>query len=541
MRNKQVTFGGSARSKLLAGINILGDAVKVTLGPKGRNVVIEGEFGKGPHITKDGVTVAKAIQLPDYLENMGAQLIKEVSTKTNEIAGDGTTTSTVLAQAMVNEGIKYVAAGMNPMDLKRGMELALNTVLAELPKLAMPVTTKNLRLITNISANSDTDVGNVVADTLNAVGARGSISFGESNTADSSLELKHGYTFDSGWLAQYFINDPVTQSCILEKPFILLVNEELTMVNDFVKVLSQVVEAGRPLLVIARDCKDQAMATFVTNHVQGKLRCCVVRAPGFGDRRGQILEDLAIYTKGESIDSTKGVELKHLTLDMLGTADTVIIGKDGTTIIGAAGDSVAITNRVEDLTMQLETLKGQTYDEEKMRERISSMNGVTANILIGASTELEHKEKRDRFDDAIAAGKAALEEGVVAGGGAVLINLSKLLVDLKGANDDQTAGISIVYKAMQVPFNQILINANLEPAALIQKLNKPNYGVDASTGKVGNMITKGIIDPTKVTRVALSHSTSVAALILTTEASITMHVSESIDADEQMAQARGFL
>lgn len=541
MRNKQVTFSGAARSKLLAGINILGDAVKVTLGPKGRNVVIEGDYGRPPHITKDGVTVAKAIQLPDYLENMGAQLIKEVSTKTNDMAGDGTTTSTVLAQAMINEGIKYVAAGMNPMDLKRGMELALSKVLGKLPELALPVNAKNLRLITNISANSDKDVGDVVADTLNAVGARGSITFGESNTAESVLELKHGYTFEGGWLAQYFINDPVTQSSVLDKPYILLVNEELTLVNDFVNVLGEIATSGRPLLVIARDCKDQAMATFVTNHVQGKLRCCVVRAPGFGDRRGQILEDLAIFTNGESVDTTKGVELKHLTLDMLGTADKVIIGKDTTTIIGSAGDDEAINQRITDLNMQLDTLKNQTYEEEKMRARVASLNGVTANILIGASTELEHKEKRDRFDDAIAAGKAALEEGVVAGGGAVLINLSSLLVDMKGVNEDQTAGINIVYKAMQVPFNQILINANLEPAALIGKLTKPNYGVDASTGKVGNMITKGIIDPTKVTRVALSHSVSVAALILTTEASITLHDSESIDADEKMAQARGFL
>lgn len=541
MRNKQVVLGASARTRLVRGINILGDAVKVTLGPKGRNVVIEGEYGAKPHITKDGVTVAKSIQLADYMENMGAQLLKDVSTKTNELAGDGTTTSTVLAQAMVNEGGKFVTAGMNPMDLKRGMDYALSVVLAELPKLSTPVTDDNLLRITTISANSDDEVGGVVAETLKEVGSNGSISYGESNTSTSELELKKGYTFENGWLAQYFVTDPAKLTAVLDNPLILLINEEMTVINDLVPLLTEIVKQNRSLLVIARDVKDQAMATFVTNHVQSKLRCCVVRAPGFGDRRGQILEDLAIFTKGVSADSTKGINLKDLNVEMLGTAERVIIGKDSTTIIGGAGDDAAVANRLVELNTQLESLKGQTYDEEKMRERVSSLNGVTATIKIGASTDIENKEKRDRFDDAVSAGKAAMEEGVVAGGGASLISLAKKLEGLTGANEDQTNGIKIFYKALFVPFNQILKNANLEPACYIEKLTATNQGVDASTGEIVDMLEKGIIDPTKVTRLSLINSTSVAGLILTTEAAIALDPSESISADEQMAQARGFL
>lgn len=542
MRIKQVVLGSSARAGLLKGINILGDAVKVTLGPKGRNVVIEGEYGRPPHITKDGVTVAKSIQLADYMENMGAQLIKNVSTKTNELAGDGTTTSTVLAQAMVNEGIKFVTSGMNPMDLKRGMEKGLNKVLEHLPSLTTPVVSDdNLLRITTISANSDEEVGKVVADALKLVGSTGSISYGESNTGISELVTKHGYSFDNGWLAQYFATNPATLTSELLNPYILLINDELTMINDLIPLLKEIVERNRSLVVIARDVKDQAMATFVTNHVNGRMRCCVVRAPGFGDRRGMTLEDMAIYTKGVCIDSTKGIELKDVTIDMLGTAERFLATKDNTVIINGAGSAEDVKARLVNLNTQLEGLKGQTYDEEKMRERISSLKGITVTINIGAATEVELKEKRDRFDDAVAAGKAALEEGIVAGGGASLVALAKTIEDLKGDNPDQDAGIKIFYKSLFVPFNQILTNANIEPAPFINLLKDANVGVDASDGSVGDMIDKGIIDPAKVTRICLSNATSVAALILTTEASITLHPTESISADEQMAQARGFL
>lgn len=543
-RNKEVTLGQDARTRLLAGINILGDAVKVTLGPKGRNVVIEGDYGRPPHITKDGVTVAKSIQLPGYLENMGAQLIKAVSEKTNILAGDGTTTSTVLAQAMVNEGVKFVTAGMNPMDLKRGMDIALTQALEYLPTLSTAVSSENLRRVTTISANSDDEIGRVVFETLEQVGAKGSIAFGESNTATSELELTHGYKFDNGWLAQYFINDPARNEAVLLNPLILLVNDDFKFITDEVGVvLGEIAKAGRPLLIIAKDCTDQAMATFVTNHVQSKLISCVVRAPGFGDRRPAMLEDIATVVGGVAFDPMKGMGLDTLKLEMLGTAGKVVVGKDNTTIISGGGNKADVDARIEQLEGILTTMKGddKVYEIEKTKERLSSLKGLTANIKIGASTEVEMKEKRDRFDDAVAAGRAALEEGIVAGGGAALLNIDRVLANINLPNPDQMAGVNIFRRALHVPFNQILKNAGLEPAAYKERLTETNIGVDASDGTIGDMVAKGIIDPTKVTRVSLIHATSVAGLIITTEGSITLAADESISADERMSQARGFL
>ena len=540
MRTKQVIFGAAARDALLRGINTLGNAVAVTLGPKGRNVIIEREYGQGMHITKDGVTVAKAIKLPDYLENMGVELIKSVSEKTNEIAGDGTTTSTVLAQAIVVEGIKSVVAGMNPMDLKRGIDFATRTALANLDDITLPVSDENLETVTTISANSDASIGKIAADALKAVGKYGSITFGESNVIDDQLELLTGYRFENGWASNHFITDVATQETVLENPFILLCADELDEVDELVPLLQEVVKTNRPLLVIAREVKGRTLATLVTNHVQGKIRACAVRAPGFGDRRGMILDDIGIFTHGTTFDSTRGMEAKTAKIFNLGQAKKVIISKDFTTIIDGEGKKEDIAARVEDLANQLDIVENE-YDNEKLRDRISTLKGVVAKIKIGASTEVEMKEKRDRFDDAIAAGKAALEEGIVPGGGVSLLSLADSIKDLKGENDDQTAGIKIVYRAMKVPFYQILRNANLQPDVYLEKLKEKFIGVNAQDGSIGNMIDMGIIDPAKVTRVSLLNSTSIAGLILTTEVAISMHPTESISAEEELSKARGFI
>lgn len=546
-RNKEVSLGASSRKRMLIGMNILGDAVKITLGPKGRNVVIEQEYGRPPHITKDGVTVAKSIKLRDYQENMGAELIKSVSERTNKLAGDGTTTSTVLAQAMINEGIKSVTAGMNPMDLKRGMDIALQHVLPFLPALSTPVETdsENLKRVTTISANSDEIIGNIVANALSTVGPLGSITFGESNHGKDAFDVTTGFGMEAGWLANYFITDPARSEAVLENPLIMLVNEDFTTIDEgLVSMLGEVANSKRPLLIIARDCKDQAMATFVTNHAQSKLRCCVVKAPGFGDRRGQILEDLAIVTGATVIDSMIGRGFDTATTQYLGTVARAEIGKDKSTLIGGTDVAAdAIKERLNNLHLQYQAMdpEEQIYEREKLKERMNSLAGKTAIIRIGASSELEMKEKRDRYDDAVAAGRAALEEGIVAGGGAALLNLERKLDTINLPNEDQMAGVNIFRRALRVPFDQILKNAGLEPAAYRSQLIDVNVGVDASDGTVGNMIAKGIIDPAKVTRVSLEHSTSIAGLFLTTEGAISLDPSESISADELMAQSRGFL
>lgn len=546
-RNKEVTLGELSRTRMLKGINILGDAVKITLGPKGRNVVIEQEYGRPPHITKDGVTVAKSIKLRDYQENMGAQLIKEVSERTNKLAGDGTTTSTVLAQAMINEGIKSVTAGMNPMDLKRGMDIALQHVLPFLPTLSTPVELKsnNLLRVTTISANSDVVIGGIVADALNVVGTHGGVTFEESNTGLDRFDVTSGFSIEAGWLANYFITDPVRSEAVLHEPLVLLVNDDWAMLNDnVINLLTEISKSNRQLLIIARDCKDQAMGTFVTNHSRSVLRCCVVKAPGFGDRRLEIMQDIATLTGATVIDPMLGEGLERVSMAHLGTINRAVIGKDKSNLIGNAdGTAEKITDRLLQLQGQYDQMDpdAQIYEREKLKERINTLAGKTAVIRIGAASDLEMKEKRDRYDDALAAGRAALEEGIVAGGGAVLLNLERRLESINLPNAEQMAGVNIFRRALSVPFDQILRNAGLEPAAYRNQLSDVNIGVDASDGTIGNMIEKGIIDPAKVTRVSLEHSTSIAGLFLTTEGAISLDPAESIGADELMAQSRGFL
>ncbi|ALH94073.1 chaperonin GroEL [Acinetobacter equi] len=522
MSAKDVKFGDSARSKMIAGVNILADAVKVTLGPKGRNVVIDRSFG-APHITKDGVTVAKEITLKDKFENMGAQLVREVSSKTNDIAGDGTTTATVLAQAILNEGIKSVTAGMNPMDLKRGIDIAVKAVVENIKATAKPASDfKAIEQVGSISANSDTTVGKLIAQAMEKVGKEGVITVEEGSGFEDSLDVVEGMQFDRGYISPYFANKQDTLTAELENPFILLVDKKISNIRELITVLEAVAKTGKPLLIISEDVEGEALATLVVNNMRGIIKVCAVKAPGFGDRRKAMLQDIAILTGGTVISEEIGMQLDQTTLDHLGTAHKVTVSKENTVIVDGAGDAAQISERVQQIRAQIEESTSE-YDKEKLQERVAKLAGGVAVIKIGAATEVEMKEKKDRVDDALHATRAAVEEGVVAGGGVALVRAAKALDGVKGANDDQDVGINILRRAIEAPLRQIVSNSGDEPSVVINavKNGEGNFGYNAATSEYGDMLEMGILDPAKVTRSALEHAASVAGLMLTTECMIT--------------------
>ena len=522
MSAKDVKFGDSARSKMIAGVNVLADAVKVTLGPKGRNVVIDRSFG-APHITKDGVTVAKEISLKDKFENMGAQLVREVSSKTNDIAGDGTTTATVLAQAILNEGIKSVTAGMNPMDLKRGIDLAVKTLVSEIKATAQPASdSKAIEQVGSISANSDTTVGKLIAQAMEKVGKEGVITVEEGSGFEDALDVVEGMQFDRGYISPYFANKQDTLTAELENPFILLVDKKVSNIRELITVLEAVAKTGKPLLIIAEDVEGEALATLVVNNMRGIIKVCAVKAPGFGDRRKAMLQDIAILTGGTVISEEIGMQLDQTSLEHLGTAHKITVSKENTVIVDGAGDATQIAERVTQIRAQIEESTSE-YDKEKLQERVAKLAGGVAVIKIGAATEVEMKEKKDRVDDALHATRAAVEEGVVAGGGVALVRAAKALDGVSGANDDQNVGINILRRAIEAPLRQIVSNAGDEPSVVINavKNGEGNFGYNAATGEYGDMLEMGILDPAKVTRSALEHAASVAGLMLTTECMIT--------------------
>ena len=522
MSAKDVKFGDSARAKMIAGVNVLADAVKVTLGPKGRNVVIDRSFG-APHITKDGVTVAKEISLADKFENMGAQLVREVSSKTNDIAGDGTTTATVLAQAILNEGIKSVTAGMNPMDLKRGIDLAVRAVVENIKSTAKPASdTKAIEQVGSISANSDTTVGKLIAQAMEKVGKEGVITVEEGSGFEDALDVVEGMQFDRGYISPYFANKQDTLTAELENPFILLVDKKISNIRELIAVLEAVAKTGKPLLIIAEDVEGEALATLVVNNMRGIIKVCAVKAPGFGDRRKAMLQDIAILTGGTVISEEIGMQLEQTTLEHLGTAHKVTVSKENTVIVDGAGNADQIAERVTQIRAQIEESTSE-YDKEKLQERVAKLAGGVAVIKIGAATEVEMKEKKDRVDDALHATRAAVEEGVVAGGGVALVRAASSLEGITGANDDQNVGINILRRAIEAPLRQIVANAGDEPSVVINavKNGEGNFGYNAATGEYGDMLEMGILDPAKVTRSALEHAASVAALMLTTECMIT--------------------
>ncbi len=522
MSAKDVKFGDSARSKMIAGVNILADAVKVTLGPKGRNVVIDRSFG-APHITKDGVSVAKEITLKDKFENMGAQLVREVSSKTNDIAGDGTTTATVLAQAILNEGIKSVTAGMNPMDLKRGIDIAVKTLVAEIKSTAQPASdSKAIEQVGSISANSDTTVGALIAQAMEKVGKEGVITVEEGSGFEDALDVVEGMQFDRGYISPYFANKQDTLTAELENPFILLVDKKVSNIRELITVLEAVAKTGKPLLIIAEDVEGEALATLVVNNMRGIIKVCAVKAPGFGDRRKAMLQDIAILTGGTVISEEIGMQLDQTTLEHLGTAHKVTVSKENTVIVDGAGNAGQIAERVQQIRAQIEESTSE-YDKEKLQERVAKLAGGVAVIKIGAATEVEMKEKKDRVDDALHATRAAVEEGVVAGGGVALVRAAKALDGVTGTNDDQNVGINILRRAIEAPLRQIVANAGDEPSVVINavKNGEGNFGYNAATGEYGDMLEMGILDPAKVTRSALEHAASVAGLMLTTECMIT--------------------
>lgn len=521
MAAKEVQFGNDARQKMVAGANVLANAVKVTLGPKGRNVVLDKAFG-GPSITKDGVTVAKEIELKDKFENMGAQMVKEVASKTNDVAGDGTTTATVLAQAIVAEGMKYVTAGMNPMDLKRGIDKAVAVLVEELKKISKPCdTSKAIEQVGSISANSDESVGKIIAEAMERVGKEGVITVEDGKSLENELDVVEGMQFDRGYLSPYFINDAEKQIAGLDNPFVLLFDKKISNIRDLLPVLEQVAKAGRPLLIIAEDVEGEALATLVVNNIRGILRTVAVKAPGFGDRRKAMLQDIAILTGGTVISEEVGLSLEKATIDDLGQAKRIEIAKENTTIIDGVGDKALIDARVAEIRQQIETSTSD-YDREKLQERVAKLAGGVAVIKVGAATEVEMKEKKDRVDDALHATRAAVEEGVVAGGGVALLRARSAVKKLEGANADQNAGIQIVLKAVEAPLRQIVANAGDEPSVVVNNVlnGKDNFGFNAGNGEYGDMIEMGVLDPTKVTRTALQHAASVAGLMLTTDAMI---------------------
>ncbi|AQW29803.1 chaperonin GroEL [Ralstonia syzygii subsp. celebesensis] len=521
MAAKDVVFGDAARAKMVEGVNILANAVKVTLGPKGRNVVLERSFG-GPTVTKDGVSVAKEIELKDKLQNMGAQMVKEVASKTSDNAGDGTTTATVLAQSIVREGMKYVAAGMNPMDLKRGIDKAVAAAVEELKKISKPTTTsKEIAQVGAISANSDESIGQRIAEAMDKVGKEGVITVEDGKSLADELDVVEGMQFDRGYLSPYFINNPEKQVVQLDNPFVLLFDKKISNIRDLLPVLEQVAKSGRPLLIIAEDVEGEALATLVVNNIRGILKTAAVKAPGFGDRRKAMLEDIAILTGGQVIAEEVGLTLEKATLQDLGQAKRVEIGKENTTIIDGAGDARNIEARVKQVRAQIEEATSD-YDREKLQERVAKLAGGVAVIKVGAATEVEMKEKKARVEDALHATRAAVEEGIVAGGGVALLRARAAVSSLKGANADQDAGIKIVLRAMEEPLRQIVANAGDEASVVVAKVieGNGNYGYNAATGEYGDLVEMGVLDPTKVTRTALQNAASVASLMLTTDAAV---------------------
>ena len=521
MAAKDVQFGNEVRQKMVSGVNTLANAVRVTLGPKGRNVVLDRSFG-GPHITKDGVTVAKEIELKDKFENMGAQMVKEVASKTNDVAGDGTTTATVLAQAIVAEGMKYVTAGMNPTDLKRGIDKAVAALVEELKNIAKPCdTSKEIAQVGSISANSDEQVGAIIAEAMEKVGKEGVITVEDGKSLENELDVVEGMQFDRGYLSPYFINDAEKQIAALDNPFVLLFDKKISNIRDLLPVLEQVAKASRPLLIIAEDVEGEALATLVVNNIRGILKTVAVKAPGFGDRRKAMLQDIAILTGGVVISEEVGLSLEKATLDDLGQAKRIEIGKENTTIIDGFGDAAQIEARVAEIRQQIETATSD-YDKEKLQERVAKLAGGVAVIKVGAATEVEMKEKKDRVEDALHATRAAVEEGVVAGGGVALLRARAALENLHTGNADQDAGVQIVLRAVESPLRQIVANAGGEPSVVVNKVleGKGNYGYNAGSGEYGDMIEMGVLDPAKVTRSALQHAASIAGLMLTTDCMI---------------------
>jgi len=521
MAAKQVLFGEDARHRMVRGVNVLANAVKVTLGPKGRNVVLERSFG-APTVTKDGVSVAKEIELKDKFENMGAQMVKEVASRTSDNAGDGTTTATVLAQAIVNEGLKYVAAGMNPMDLKRGIDKAVITAIEELKKVSRPCTTsKEIAQVGAISANADSQIGQIIADAMDKVGKEGVITVEDGKSLNNELDVVEGMQFDRGYLSPYFINSPEKQSALLENPFVLLHDKKISNIRDLLPVLEQVAKAGRPLLIIAEEVEGEALATLVVNNIRGILKTTAVKAPGFGDRRKAMLEDIAILTGGTVIAEETGMTLEKATLHDLGQAKRIEVAKENTTIIDGHGEHKTIEARVKAIRAQIEEATSD-YDKEKLQERVAKLAGGVAVIRVGAATEVEMKEKKARVEDALHATRAAVEEGVVPGGGVALVRAKHAISMLKGDNVEQDAGIKIVLRAIEEPLRQIVANAGEEPSVVVNKVaeGKGNYGFNAQTHTYGDLVEMGVLDPTKVTRTALQNAASVAGLILTTDAMV---------------------
>ncbi len=528
MPAKEVRFHEGARARMVHGLNILADAVKVTLGPKGRNVVLERSFG-APTVTKDGVSVAKEIELKDKFENMGAQMVKEVASKTSDVAGDGTTTATVLAQAIVREGMKYVASGMNPMDLKRGIDKAVIAVVEELKKISKPcASSKEIAQVGSISANSDPDIGKIIADAMDKVGKEGVITVEDGKSLSNELDVVEGMQFDRGYLSPYFINNPEKQIAVLEDPYVLLHDKKISSIRELLPVLEQVAKAGKPLLIIAEEVEGEALATLVVNNIRGILKTVAVKAPGFGDRRKAMLEDMAVLTGGTVISEELGLKLENATLKDLGRAKKIEAAKENTTIIDGAGDKKQIEGRVKQIRVQIDEATS-AYDKEKLQERVAKLAGGVALIKVGAATEVEMKEKKARVEDALHATRAAVEEGVVPGGGVAFIRARQALEGkLKGDNHDQEAGIKIVMRALEEPLRQIVANAGAEPSVVMNKIleSKGNNGFNAQTEEYGDLVQMGVIDPTKVARTALQNASSVAGLMLTTDAMVAELVEE---------------
>ncbi|MBF6024163.1 chaperonin GroEL [Lysobacter niastensis] len=521
MASKEIRFGEDARTKMLRGVNTLANAVKATLGPKGRNVVLEKSFG-APTITKDGVSVAKEIELADKFENMGAQMVKEVASKTSDNAGDGTTTATVLAQALIREGMKAVAAGMNPMDLKRGIDKAVVSAVEELKKISKPSSTsKEIAQVGAISANSDTNIGDLIAQAMDKVGKEGVITVEDGSGLENELDVVEGMQFDRGYLSPYFINNQQSMQAELEDPFILLHDKKISNVRDLLPVLEGVAKAGKPLLIIAEEVEGEALATLVVNTIRGIVKVCAVKAPGFGDRRKAMLEDMAILTGGTVISEEVGLQLDKATIKDLGRAKKVQISKENTTIIDGAGEVAGIEGRIKQIKAQIEETSSD-YDREKLQERVAKLAGGVAVIKVGAATEVEMKEKKARVEDALHATRAAVEEGIVPGGGVALLRAKAAIAGLKGINEDQNHGIAIALRAMEAPLREIVTNAGDEPSVILNKVMEGNgaFGYNAANGEFGDMIEFGILDPTKVTRTALQNAASIAGLMITTEAMV---------------------
>ncbi|OZI43907.1 chaperonin GroEL [Bordetella genomosp. 4] len=521
MAAKQVLFGDDARVRIVRGVNVLANAVKTTLGPKGRNVVLERSFG-APTVTKDGVSVAKEIELKDKFENIGAQLVKDVASKTSDNAGDGTTTATVLAQAIVQEGLKYVAAGFNPIDLKRGIDKAVAAAVAELAKQSKPVTTsKEIAQVGSISANSDQSIGQIIADAMDKVGKEGVITVEDGKSLENELDVVEGMQFDRGYLSPYFINNPDKQVAALDDPYVLIFDKKISNIRDLLPVLEQVAKSSRPLLIIAEDVEGEALATLVVNNIRGILKTTAVKAPGFGDRRKAMLEDIAILTGGVVISEETGMSLEKATLQELGQAKRIEVAKENTTIIDGAGDGKSIEARVKQIRVQIEEATSD-YDREKLQERVAKLAGGVAVIRVGAATEVEMKEKKARVEDALHATRAAVEEGVVAGGGVALLRAKQAIAGLQGDTPDQNAGIKLILRAVEEPLRTIVTNAGEEASVVVNTVlgGKGNYGYNAATGEYTDLVEQGVLDPTKVTRTALQNAASVASLLLTAEAAV---------------------